>query len=215
MQQGMMAAVLLTALAAWGGAAAAQQPGAPDGVQVAAQVAAPAAEAPAPAPAAPAPAAHSRGSDRWHAYVHDILGPGAWVGVGAGSALEQAETSPTQWGTGASGFGKRVASTYGDLFVQESVRHGLAAALDRSTNYHRCRCRGFGAKVGNAFVETFTDRDADGRRQLSEPRLAGAIAGGFAPMLWWPGETVAGAATATGVSLLFTWAGNVVTELVH
>ncbi len=212
MQQGMMVGTLVAALVSWGGALAAQEPGAPEGVRMAAQVVAPAAAAPAASASA---AAHSRGSDRWHAYVHDILGPGAWLGVGAGSALEQAETSPTQWGTGASGFGKRVASTYGDLFVQESVRHGLAAALDRSTNYHRCGCRSFGAKVSNAFVETFTDRDAEGRRQFSEPRVAGAIAGGFAPMLWWPGETAAGAVTATGLSLLFTWAGNVVTELVH
>ncbi len=213
MDNGRMAGALLVALALGGAPAAAQQPTAPDSVT---SVAAPAAPATAPASAAtPAPAARRRGSDRWHAYVHDILGPGAWLGVGAGSGLEQAETSPTQWGTGASGFGKRVASTYGDLFVQESVRHGLAAALDRSTNYHRCACRGFGAKARNAFVETFTDRDAEGQRQFSEPRVAGAVAGGFAPLLWWPGETVAGAATATGVSFLFTWAGNMITELVH
>ncbi len=220
MKYGMMTGALLAALVIAGGAAAGQEPATAEGGTVAvaspAAVAAPAAPSGlASAAAASAPAARSRSSDRWHAYVHDILGPGAWVGVGAGSALEQAETSPTQWGTGASGFGKRVASTYGDLFVQESVRHGLAAALDRSTNYHRCGCRGVGAKVGNAFVETFTDRDAEGRRQFSEPRVAGAIAGGFAPMLWWPGETVAGAATATGTSLLFTWAGNIITELVH
>lgn len=210
MQQGMMAGAFLAALALGGGPVAAQQPAAPDSAVPASESAA--ASAPATA-SAPAPA--RRQSSRWHAYVHDILGPGAWVGVGAGSALEQAETSPTQWGTGASGFGKRVASTYGDMFVQESVRHGLAAVMDRSTAYHRCGCRGFGGKVGNAFVETFTDRDAEGQRQFSVPRVAGAVAGGFAPMLWWPGETAAGAATAAGVSLLFTWAGNVVTELVH
>ncbi len=209
MHYGRMAGALALALAVCGGAAAAQQPAATDS---AASLAAPASPASA---STSAPATPARHSGRWHAYVHDILGPGAWVGVGAGSALEQAETSPTQWGTGASGFGKRVASTYGDLFVQESVRHGLAAALDRSTSYHRCACRGFGAKVGNAFVETFTDRDSEGRRQFSEPRVAGALAGGIAPLLWWPGETVAGAAAATGVSLLFTWAGNVFTELVH
>ncbi len=207
MHQGRIAGVLALALALCGGAAAAQQPGAPDS---SAAAAAPDSTAKPAAVAAP-----GRPSSRWHNYVHDILGPGAWLGVAAGSALDQARSSPTQWGTGASGFGKRVASTYGDLLVQESVHHGLAAAMDRSTSYHRCACQGFGGKVGNAFVETFTDRDAEGQRQFSVPRVAGAVAGGFAPMLWWPGETVAGAATATGVSLLFSWAGNLMTELVH
>ncbi len=213
MENGRMAGALLVALALGGAPVAAQQPTAPDS---ATSVAAPAAAVTAAAPAAtPASAAHRRDSSRWHAYTHDLLGPGSWIGVAAGGALEQARTSPPEWGTGASGFGKRVASNAGDLVVQESVRHGLAAVLDRTTSYHRCACRAFGAKVGNAFVETFTDRDAEGRRQFSEPRVAGALAGGFAPLLWWPGETVAGAAAATGVSFLFTWAGNVFTELVH
>ncbi|HEX9105831.1 MAG TPA: hypothetical protein VF832_01350 [Longimicrobiales bacterium] len=209
---GLVATAALAGLAALAGGASAQQPTSPDSGGAAVV------SAPAPAPASLAdstPAPARRRQFGFDGYVHDILGPGAWVGVAAGGAIAQVETSPTQWGTGASGFGKRVASSAGQLIAQETVRHGLAAVLDRSTDYQRCRCKDFGGRVGNAFTETFTDRDREGHRAFSVPRIAGTVAGSFAPLLWWPGATVKGSETAAGVSLLLTLGGNVVSEFVH
>jgi len=204
MLYGRMAGALLAAITVFGGAASAQQLAAADSVAPAGATSA--------APARPRPA---RRPSRMHAYVHDVLGPGAWVGVGSGATLEQVRTDPTQWGTGLGGFGDRLASTAGDLVVQESVRHGLAAALGRSTEYERCGCSAFGPRVSHAFLETFTDRDDAGRREFSVPRVAGAVAGGVAPMLWMPGATVASSAVSAGVSLLLTAAGNVASEYLH
>ncbi len=149
------------------------------------------------------------------AYAHDVFGVGSWIGVTAGSTLDEVRTDPTEWGTGAAGYGRRFASRGGHLVVQETVRHGMAAALGRSTAYMRCGCRDFGGRVTNAFTETFTDTDSRGERMFSVPRITGAFAGSFATMLWRPHATAAGAARDGAVGLVFTVAGNVLKEYVH
>ena len=47
-------------------------------------------------------------------YIHDLVGPGALVGVGLGAGYAQWRTDPPEWGTGAGGYGKRAASTAGE-----------------------------------------------------------------------------------------------------
>ncbi len=155
------------------------------------------------------------GQSRMRNYVHDLVGPGALIGVFGGAALLQIENSPSQWGGGVSGYVDRVGSNAGQLFVQESVHHGLAAAMDETTQYQRCGCTDFSAQVSHAFVGAVTARDADGRQVVSVPRIAGAFAGSFATMLWWPGRSVGGAVVGGGLSLLGTGVGNLVDELLH
>ncbi len=155
------------------------------------------------------------GQSRMRNYVHDLIGPGALIGIVGGAALLQIENSPSQWGKGLSGYGDRVASNAGQLFVQESVHHGMAAAMDETTQYERCGCTNFSAQVSHAFVGAVTARDANGRQVVSVPRIAGAFAGSFATMLWWPGRTVGGAAAGGALSLVGTGLGNLVNELLH
>jgi len=96
-----------------------------------------------------------------------------------------------------------------------SVRHGLAALMHRSTDYHYqfCECHGFGPRVQHALLETFTDRRADGSRALSVPRFAGAYAGGFSRLAWErdrnAGDVMLGTTASLGFSALF----NIAREL--
>ncbi len=148
-------------------------------------------------------------------YIHDLVGPGALVGVGLGAGYAQWRTDPPEWGTGAGGYGKRAASTAGALFAQETVRHGLAAVLGRSTEYERCACRDFGGRVGQAIAETFTDRDRREMRHFSVPRVAGALAGGFAPMIWTPHMTTRRSLGTAAGGLALTVGGNLLSEFLH
>ncbi len=215
------AAVVLLSMGG-AGAVAAQTGATPDkavAVDTGAQPAPPAAVAPAAADAsAVGPDAASvppARFNRWHAYVHDLIGPWAIIGVGASAGIDQWTKSPAQWGTGASGFGKRVASRAGQLFAMETARHGLAAALGRDPRYHYCGCTDFGGRLNNAIRETFTDVNQSGHRVFSIPRVGGYFAGSYAPMIWRPDLTF-GQATRDGVrSLAFSAAGNLVSEYVH
>lgn len=139
-------------------------------------------------------------SGRMHEYVHSMFGPLSLLGVAAASGVDQWRKDPPEW-DGGSGFGKRAASNMGRLMVQETVHHGLAAAMDRSTWYHPCTCTSGGARFGHAFAEAFTDRDRAGHNALSVSRIGGAYSGAFAQGLWRPGVTT-GEALAMGTSTL-------------
>ena len=148
---------------------------------------------------------------RLNNYLHDLAGPGAFIGVIGGGVLGQLRHTNDAVG----GLGGRIGSNATQLVVQTSVRHGLAALMHRSTDYQPCDCHGFGRKVGHALLETFTDRGADGSRALSVPRIAGAYAGGFAGLAWErdrnAGDVMVGATMSLGFSALF----NIARELVR
>ena len=211
--RGKVAVAALAALASLAGGAPAQQPAPPDSAAAAASAGRHARAHPATdSTSSPKRLRRQFGFD---GYAHDILGPGAWLGTGLSTGMQQAQNSPSQWGGGASGFSKRAASNFGSLVAGETVRHGLAAAMGRSTDYQRCGCTSFGGRIRNGFAETFTDRDREGRRAFSIPRVAGIAAGAAAPLLWWPGESVRGAGTAAIVSLGLTLGGDVLDEFVR
>jgi hypothetical protein len=152
---------------------------------------------------------------RRDAYLHDIFGTGALVSTAASSAIDQISNDPEEWGDGADGFLKRVASNAGRRVVQESVRHGLAAAMDRSVQYERCTCTDAGARLGHVLVETVTDRDEAGHRMIAIPRFAGAYAGAFAEHIWRPNETGVEIFTTGLSAIVFGAVGNFSKEFLH
>ncbi len=147
---------------------------------------------------------------RFGDYVNDLVGFWALFGIAARSTYDQAVKEPDGWDDDSEGFGKRVASNAGRRFVQESVHHGLAAAMGRTTDYRPCGCSGFGPKLGSALLGAVTDFDESGRRMFSVPQIAGNYAGAFAPLLWWPEDDAdTGKALINGTTaILFAAAGN-------
>jgi len=149
---------------------------------------------------------------RMHEYIHALIGPGALLGLAASTAYDQYRKEPPEWG-GSEGWGQRLASNAGRLVVQETVHHGLAAVMDRSTWYVRCDCTG-GARITHAFAEAVTDHTRGGATMLSVPRIAGAYAGAFAQGVWRPGVSTGDALVFGTTSLVFTGVINVWHEFV-
>jgi hypothetical protein len=133
----------------------------------------------------------------------------AVVGVVGGGALQQLRQND------GTEFGQRLAQRATQHAAEMSVRHGLAAVMNRGTDYHYqfCECRGFGARVQHALLETFTDRRADGSRALSVPRIAGSYAGEFAGLAWDHDRSVGGAVGGATLSLGFSALFNIGREL--
>ncbi|HEU0053194.1 MAG TPA: hypothetical protein VFQ39_08445 [Longimicrobium sp.] len=149
------------------------------------------------------------------AFVHDLADPGQAISALALGLYDHARTEPEEWGGGADALAARIASRAGGHVVGTSVRHGLAAALGRSTAYEACDCPTAGEKVTHVFVETFTDRDRSGRRVFSEPFVAGTYAGALAPVLWHPDAEVMDGLQSGTLSMLFTVAGRIIIALVE
>jgi hypothetical protein len=146
---------------------------------------------------------------RFSAYLHDLAGPGAFIGIVGGGMVDQLWRKPAL----GDDMAQRIWSRAGQAAVQVSVRHGVAALMNYSTEYQPCRCSGFGPKVQHALLETFTDRRADGTRALSVPRLAGAYAGDFARLAWDRNHDAGDAVVGTTLSFGFTALFNIAREL--
>jgi hypothetical protein len=145
--------------------------------------------------------------------MRDIAGPKLLIGVVGGGVLEYLRDRPSYEDNGGDYLAGRIASRAGQAVVQASVYHGLAALMQRSTEYQPCECRGFGPKIEHALLETFTDRTADGSRALSIPRFAGAYAGSFARLAWEQDHSVADVALSTTLSFGLTAVFNIAREL--
>jgi hypothetical protein len=98
--------------------------------------------------------------------------------------------------------------------VEESVRHGLAAVMDRSVTYQRCTCESIGGRTLHAFIETVTDRSVEGERRLALPRLVGVYAGAFAEAAWRPSEEGADVFRIGTRGIVFAFLGNAWREFV-
>jgi hypothetical protein len=99
--------------------------------------------------------------------------------------------------------------------VQESVRHGLAAVLNRSVSYQPCSCKNVAGRIGNALLETVTDRDRTGDRMIAIPRFAGAYAGALAESTWRPDDTSLEVVSIGLSSVVFGAVGNLAKEFLH
>jgi hypothetical protein len=173
------------------------------------------AQAPAvqPAPVQPAPRSEfpsirvNQENVRLNNYLRELAGPPTFISVIGGGALHHLRKG------GGDGLAGEIGSRAGQVAVETSVRHGLAALMNRSTDYQPCECSGFAPRVGHALLETLTDRGADGSRAFSVPRIAGAYAGGFAQLAWDrgrdPGDVIVGTTLSFGFSALF----NIAREL--
>jgi hypothetical protein len=155
-------------------------------------------------------------ADPVEVFVKDLVDP---VTLGTAMALglyDHLRVEPYEWGGGADALTQRMASRAGGHVIGTSVRHGVAAALNRSVAYEPCGCpEDPEARVFHAFVETFTDRDlSTGRRVFSESFIAGTYAGALAPSLWHPDVDLVDGIKSGTLSIVFTLAGRALFALV-
>ena len=151
--------------------------------------------------------------ERVDAYLGDLASVEGVAWFTVLGLWDHVRTEPDEWGGGADALGARILSRSGGHVVRTSVRHGLAAALGRTTEYRPCGCEGPERRIAYAITETFTDYDVQGRRRLSTPFLAGTYAGALAPVLWHPDADAAEALQSGTLSLLWAVANNIVNEL--
>jgi hypothetical protein len=176
---------------------------------------APALRAQSAAPDSLAPDSVAPQPDPVEAFVKDLVDPVTLGGAVAMGLWDHVRTEPYEWGGGADALTQRIASRAGGHVIGTSVRHGLAAALNRSAAIEPCGCPNAEDRVAHAFVETFTDRDlTTGRRVFSESFVAGAYAGALAPALWHPDVDLMDGIKSGTLSIVFTLAGRAIFALV-
>jgi hypothetical protein len=117
-----------------------------------------------------------------------VLSPTLTPRLAFSAALDHRSAEPSGWGTGGSGFGKRMAARAGLVMSQAAVQHATAAALDLDPrgDQSRCGCTHPLRRAGHALGRTFVTRDRRGRVGPNVPLVAGAAGGAMIARAWYP-----------------------------
>jgi hypothetical protein len=151
-------------------------------------------------------------------YFFDGFGPYPILGAAIVAGINQADSTPPEWGGGAEAYGKRVGSNYGINMISTTTRYALAEVLHEDTLYYRCKCTGFFPRLGHALVSTLAARHGDeGHYTFSAPALVAPYVGTMvATHTWYPGRYNFSDAFRMGnYSLLALAGGNVAIEFLY
>ena len=152
------------------------------------------------------------------AYLFDAYGPYPIAGAALIAGVNQAESTPPEWGQGASAYGQRFGSNLAIAAVTTTARYGLAAAFREDTVYYRCECKGFFRRFGHAMISTVTARrGAAGHSRLSFPAIVAPYAGNMTAVYgWYPARYGPKDALRMGNYTLLAFAGeNFVLEFLY
>jgi hypothetical protein len=177
-------------------------------------------------PAAPSsvrtttPPPYIRPSERtkFHNFIFDSIGPYPILGAAVAAGINQADSTPPEWGQGAEGFGKRFISNFGIAAVTTSARYAMAEVFKEDTLYYRCDCKGIWPRLGNAVISTVTARRGeDGHRGFSLSAVAAPYVGTMtAVYAWYPDRYNAEDAFRMGnYNLLGVMGSNVALEFLY
>jgi hypothetical protein len=107
----------------------------------------------------------------------------------AGAGINQALNTPSEWGQGGEGYGRRFASSYGQHIVQATLMHAAAVPLHEDNRYFRSGEASFRARFKYAVARTFLARRDDGTTRLSYSRIGSYVAAAFISRAWQPPST--------------------------
>jgi hypothetical protein len=110
----------------------------------------------------------------------ELLGSAAYAGILQGIG------TPAEWGGGAAGYGKRLASTLACSGIHGVLAFGLDSALHEDPRYFRSRSTGFFSRAGHAVRGTILTRTDSGGETISVWRFGSAYGAAFLSNQWYP-----------------------------
>ena len=154
--------------------------------------------------------------ERFNRYVKSVVGPSSLLRSAINAGVNQWRDKPEEWEQGASGYGKRYASTFGRNAIQHTVIYGLDSALGWDTGFRKSTRTGFFPRAKDALAYNITSRTKTGKRVISVPRIAGAYTSGvISREAWYPERYSYKDGLRSGTNSLLTgFALNLVREFV-
>jgi hypothetical protein len=97
------------------------------------------------------------------------------------------------------GYARRTGSAWARFTLTDTYEAAGAAALGQEVRYVRCRCSGFGRRVGYAVAASLFTRNNDGRIVPAVARIGGQFGAGYTAKLWLPEDYQSGSRIARSV----------------
>jgi hypothetical protein len=124
--------------------------------------------------------------DRFGLYVHSFTTVESAIGPAFGAAYGQWQNEPHEWGQEASGYGRRIGSGYGRLFISQTIRFGVAAADNEDPRFEPSNESGFWRRAKHAIAGNFVTHSMRGERMPAYSRFAGPYGAAFTSNAWYP-----------------------------
>ena len=125
-------------------------------------------------------------SDKLSYHLKQSVGPLSLLGDAAYAAILQEADTPTEWGQGASGYGKRYASTIAYSGIHSALAFGLDSSLHEDPRYFRATSGGFLRRAGHALRGTILTHTDKGTETLSAWRFGSAYVAAYLSNQWYP-----------------------------
>lgn len=123
-------------------------------------------------------------------YVTHTYGPIAVGRSAFGAGVAQAEDTPHEWGQGAVGFGRRLASAFGTHIVKKSIEYPVAKLHHEPFGYRPSTKNGFKPRLLYALTAVvITHKTTDGSRTVHSAEISGDLGAGLLSRLWQPAST--------------------------
>ena len=128
------------------------------------------------------------GKERWKLYwKQNYASMGAYFGpVFTAIALDQATNSPSEWGHGAGGFGRRLGSRLATGVVQGTFQASLAPLFHEDVRYISARPLGFKHRALHAIAYSFVTYNNHGHTVLNVANLTSYYASTAVSTSWVP-----------------------------
>lgn len=145
--------------------------------------------------------------------------PGIYFKTAFLALMDQAKGTPYEWGGGFEGYGRRLASRYGQFTIQNVFSAVGNAALQFEPRYDRCHCVGLGPRTKHAFLRNFVTYNKTEKEMRPQFALYGAaFAAGIVSSQWKPQprpwtDGYRGMLTQAGFGMLSNWIGEFAPEI--
>ena len=146
-----------------------------------------------------------------------VEGAAGASGIAAGvfiASWNTAWNSPSEWGRGWSGFGKRFGSREAQITISNAIEAGIGAAWGEDPRYLRSGRTGVWARTGYAAKTVFVAHRRNGRLAPAWARYVGGIGSNLIANTWLPpsSTTASHSVRRIGNGFLGRFVGNLWTE---
>jgi hypothetical protein len=119
-------------------------------------------------------------------HVLNAYGPEALAESAVYDGYRQLTDFPREWGLGAAGYGRRVASTLAYSGIRNTLGFGLDTALHQDPRYYRSLDSGLWRRTKHAIRGTILTRTDSGGETLATWRFGSAYGAAFLSNEWYP-----------------------------
>jgi hypothetical protein len=125
-------------------------------------------------------------AERLHHYVKSTFSLESVLGSAAGAGISQWQNTPSEWGQGAEGYGRRMGNSFALHAMRNTLMYGASSVLHEDNRYIPSGQAAFGARLKYSIASSFLARRDDGTRRLSYSRLGSYLATAFISREWQP-----------------------------